>query len=321
MGCFSYIIPLHTFVTLFESCIQFFFRFSSSTSVTYTWVVSLCICIVYVRYTFQRIPDIFFFNIQILYISVTSYVFALYTFVTLFESCIQFFFRFSSSTSVTYTWVVSLYICIVYVCYTFWELYLILFLDSARLHPLHILGWFSYVFACICTWVVFLCIRSLHFFQGSANLLFHTQILSTSVTCLWMISLLISIVYICYTFFRKLCWVFLAHLDFGYMCYTLVYSHCRQRTVEIICPHSSTPLQCNEMRPVGNLLSFCTLSTIVVIPKNQPLPKHLRKKTSKSAKHTCHYATKKRHVKITMYLGLDIIIKIKFTTIVIDVQY
>ena len=54
---------------------------------------------------------------------------------------------------------------------------------------------------------------------------------------------------------------------------------------------------------------------IVVIPKNQPLPKHLRKKTSKSAKHARHYATKKRPVKITMYLGLDIIIKLKFTTI------
>ena len=54
---------------------------------------------------------------------------------------------------------------------------------------------------------------------------------------------------------------------------------------------------------------------IVVIPKTQPLPKHLRKKTSKSAKHACHYATKERPVKITMYLGLDIIIKIKFTTI------
>ena len=54
---------------------------------------------------------------------------------------------------------------------------------------------------------------------------------------------------------------------------------------------------------------------IVVIPQNQPLPKHLRKKTSKSAKHACHYATKERPVKITMYLGLAIIIKIKFTTI------
>ena len=29
------------------------------------------------------------------------------------------------------------------------------------------------------------------------------------------------------------------------------------------------------------------------IPKNQPLPKHFRKKTSKSAKHACHYAIKK----------------------------
>ena len=60
---------------------------------------------------------------------------------------------------------------------------------------------------------------------------------------------------------------------------------------------------------------------IVVIPKNQPLPKHLQKKTSKSAKHACHYATKKRPVKITMYLGLGIIIKLKFTTILIDLQY
>ena len=50
-------------------------------------------------------------------------------------------------------------------------------------------------------------------------------------------------------------------------------------------------------------------------PKNQPLPNHLREKTSKSAKHACHYATKERPVKITMHLGLDIIIKIKFTTI------
>ena len=61
---------------------------------------------------------------------------------------------------------------------------------------------------------------------------------------------------------------------------------------------------------------------IVVVLNNQPLLKHLRKKTSKSAKHACHYAKKnnkknkkKRSVKITMYLGLDIIIKIKFTTI------
>ena len=52
----------------------------------------------------------------------------------------------------------------------------------------------------------------------------------------------------------------------------------------------------------------------VVIPKNQPLPKYLRKKKRiKVRSTTCHYATRKRPVKITLYLGLDIIIKLKFT--------
>ena len=52
---------------------------------------------------------------------------------------------------------------------------------------------------------------------------------------------------------------------------------------------------------------------IVVIPKNQPLPKSLRKKRVKVRSTTGHYATKKRPVKIKMYLGLDIIIQLKFT--------
>ena len=54
---------------------------------------------------------------------------------------------------------------------------------------------------------------------------------------------------------------------------------------------------------------------IVVIPKNQPLPKYLRKKKRVKVRRTTgHYATEKRPVKITMYLGLHIIIKLKFTT-------
>ena len=52
----------------------------------------------------------------------------------------------------------------------------------------------------------------------------------------------------------------------------------------------------------------------VVIPKNQTSPKYLRKKRVKVRSTTCHYAIKKRPVKIAMYLGLDIIIKLKFTT-------
>ena len=39
---------------------------------------------------------------------------------------------------------------------------------------------------------------------------------------------------------------------------------------------------------------------IVVIPNNQPLPKHLRKKTSKSAKHACHYATKNKRAMMAL---------------------
>ena len=53
---------------------------------------------------------------------------------------------------------------------------------------------------------------------------------------------------------------------------------------------------------------------IVVIPKNQPLPKSLRKKRVKVRSTTGHYSTKKRPVKITMNLGLDIKIQLKFTT-------
>ena len=49
--------------------------------------------------------------------------------------------------------------------------------------------------------------------------------------------------------------------------------------------------------------------------KKSTLAKTFTEKTSKSTKHACHYASKERPVKITMYLGLDIIIKIKFTTI------
>ena len=60
---------------------------------------------------------------------------------------------------------------------------------------------------------------------------------------------------------------------------------------------------------------------IVVIPKNQPLPKHLRKKREKVRSTPATTLQKKRPVKIIMYLGLDIIIKINFTTILIDVQY
>ena len=55
---------------------------------------------------------------------------------------------------------------------------------------------------------------------------------------------------------------------------------------------------------------------IVVIPKINSFQNHLqkKKKTVKLRSTPGHYATKKRSVEITMHLGLDNIIKLKFTT-------
>ena len=57
----------------------------------------------------------------------------------------------------------------------------------------------------------------------------------------------------------------------------------------------------------------------IIIPKLKLLPNHFTKKKKKKKKirvkvrsTACHDATKKRPVKITMYLGLDITIKLKF---------
>ena len=53
---------------------------------------------------------------------------------------------------------------------------------------------------------------------------------------------------------------------------------------------------------------------IVVIPKINSCQNYLRKKRVKVQSTACHYATKKRPVKIKMHLGLDSTIKLKFTT-------
>ena len=58
-------------------------------------------------------------------------------------------------------------------------------------------------------------------------------------------------------------------------------------------------------------------NAIVVIPKLSSCQNHLRKKKSKTAKYPWplrYKKKKKRSVEITMHLGLDNIIKLKFTT-------
>ena len=55
-------------------------------------------------------------------------------------------------------------------------------------------------------------------------------------------------------------------------------------------------------------------NAIVVIPKINSCQNHLRKKMSKSVKYPWPLRYKKRSVEITLHLGLDNIIKLKFTT-------
>ena len=64
---------------------------------------------------------------------------------------------------------------------------------------------------------------------------------------------------------------------------------------------------------LGLACQSCHTKAIVVIPKINACQNHLRKKTSKSAKYHLPLRYKKP-VKIRMHLGLDNIIKLKFTT-------
>ena len=121
------------------------------------------------------------------------YVFALYTFVTLFRGFLIFFFY--------------LHADLVYICYILWGGFSIYFhcirllhslravynsfLDSARLHQLHIFGWFPYVFA-LYTFVTL--------FRGFLMFFFNIQILYTSVTSYGVFFLCNSIVYVRYSF-------------------------------------------------------------------------------------------------------------------------
>ena len=116
MGCFSYVLALYTFVTLFESC-----------TVSNSFLDSARLHPLHILGWFP-------------------YVFALYTFVTLFRGFLIFFFN----IQLLYTSVTSygmFFLCISIISLLFLRAVSNSFLDSARLHPLHILGWFPYVFA------------------------------------------------------------------------------------------------------------------------------------------------------------------------------
>ena len=107
------------FFTLFEDVSYFFLNSSQLSVVGYIcyicFVFFLCICIVYVRYTFwEDLLLFFFFNTQIL------------------------------STSVTSLWMIFLFNSLVYVRYTFFKMYL-LFLGSSQLY---VLVYICYIYFC-----------------------------------------------------------------------------------------------------------------------------------------------------------------------------
>ena len=90
------------------------------------------------------------------------------------------------STSVSCHGMFFPFICIVYVCNVFFFERFAFFC----LHPFHVMGWSSYVFA-LYTFVTF--------FERFTGVFFNIQVLSTSVTCLRIVFLCISAVYVRYT--------------------------------------------------------------------------------------------------------------------------
>ena len=73
----------------------------------------------------------------------------------------------------------------------------------------------------------------------------------------------------------------------------------------------------NFFNEFGQFLAWAWLDrpkAIVVIPKINSCQNHLRTKRSESAKYPWPLCYKKKFVEITMHLGLDNIIKLKFIT-------
>ena len=201
MGCFSYVFALYTFVTLLKGFLIFlFFQHTDLVYICYIlWdvfpIYSHCIRSLHFL---RAVSNSFLDSARLHPLHILGwfpYVFALYTFVTLLKGFLIFFFFQHTD--------------LVYICYILWDVFPIYshcirslhflravsnsFLDSARLHPLHILGWFPYVFALYTFVRLFRGFLIFFFF-------FNIQILYTTVTSYGMFFLFISIVYVCYTF-------------------------------------------------------------------------------------------------------------------------
>ena len=209
MGCFSYVFALYTFVTFFWEMLFFSHtnRHLLCTTVTCHGMVFLCFALYTFVTLFERCIWFIFFFIQFSCINCLrslhvircfSYVFALYTFVTFFWELLVFFSH--KQASLVYIRYMSCegfsYVFALYTFVTLFErcIWFIFFWFSSAvytcLRSLHVFRCFSYV-SVLYTFVTF--------FERLTGFFFNKQALSTSVTCLRMVFLCISAVYIRYT--------------------------------------------------------------------------------------------------------------------------
>ena len=104
MGCFPYLFSMYNFVTLFERCILFFFRFISALCSCLHPLHMLCVfpvCMylhcIHMLHFLEKLSGVFFFQTHkscqhpLYLFGLFPYLIPLYTFVTLFEDVSYFF--------------------------------------------------------------------------------------------------------------------------------------------------------------------------------------------------------------------------------------
>ena len=173
-GWFPYVFALYTFVTLFRGfLIFFFFQHKDLVYICYIlWdVFPIYFHCIRSLHFLRAVSNSFLDSAHLHLLHILGwfpYVFALYTFVTLFRGFLIFF--------------VFQHTDLVYICYILCDVFPIYFhcirslhflravsnsfLDSARLHSFHVMGWFPLYLHCI---------RSLHFFFRNQLICFSTH--------------------------------------------------------------------------------------------------------------------------------------------------
>ena len=154
------------------------------------------------------------------------------------------------STSITSHWMFFLCICIVYVRLFFF----FFFFCCCCFFRQRFIDFFNIQVLSTSVPMYLHCIYSLHILKDVSDFFIHLSCmhLSTSDTHTCVVSLYISIVYVCH-FEIYICFVF-PKFDQRVSCLHL--------TISLLFLFSYTPLWCNQIRSIGNLLSFRALYDI-----------------------------------------------------------